>query len=122
MRYIFFNLKRTNLKANGFEPTYNLYKKEDKIILRFEAPGNSTLESSDIEFAGEYNNIKIKGEKKKDIEPENKGDNIFNTREDGKFLFEVPLKTEDYLINCNEEIKIELKKGEFIIQFKLAQN
>jgi hypothetical protein len=28
----------SNLKANGFEPTYNLFKQENKIIVRVEAP------------------------------------------------------------------------------------
>ena len=111
----------SNLKANGFEPTYNLYKKDETIILRFESPGNTELVPPDIEFAGEYNIIKIKGEKKKDKEPANREDNIFNTRENGKFSFEVPLKTEDYLLNSSEEPEIVQKKGVFIIIFKLAK-
>ena len=110
----------SNLKANGFEPTYNLYKKENKIILRIEASGNTSLEAPEIEFAGEYNIIKIKGEKKKDKEPVNKEENIFNTREDGKFSFEVPLKAEDYLLS-NEEAEIKDKRGVFMVEFKLAQ-
>ena len=114
----------SNLKANGFEPTYNLYKKENKIILRIEASGNTNLDPPEIEFAGEYNIIKIKGVKKKDKEPANKDKNddgnIFNTREHGEFSFEVPLKTEDYLLS-NEKADIQEKKGVFIIEFKLAE-
>ena len=110
----------SNLKANSFEPTYNLYKKDNKIILRIEASGNTNLEAPEIEFAGEYNIIKIKGEKKKDKEPVNKEENIFNTREDGKFSFEVPLKAEDYLLS-NEEAEIKDKRGVFMVEFKLAQ-
>ena len=110
----------SNLKANGFEPTYNLYKKDNFIILRIEAPGNSDLDPPEIEFTGEYNIIKIKGEKRKDKEPVNKEENIFNTREDGKFSFEVPLKAEDYLLN-NEEPNIINKKGVYIIQYNLAK-
>ena len=97
-----------------------MYKKENKIILRIEASGNTNLEAPEIEFAGEYNIIKIKGEKKKDKEPVNKEENIFNTREDGKFSFEVPLKAEDYLLS-NDEAKINDKKGVFMIEFNLAQ-
>ena len=111
----------SNLKANGFEPTYNLYKKDDKIVLRIEASGNTDLEPPDIEFAGEYNIIKIKGEKRKDKEPANREDNIFNTRENGKFSFEVPLKTEDYLLMSEQDIEIQEKKGVFMIPFKLAK-
>ena len=111
----------SNLKANGFEPTYNLYKKDDTIVLRIEASGNTDLNPPDIEFAGEYNIIKINGEKRKDKEPTNREDNIFNTREDGKFSFEVPLKSEDYLLMSDQDIKIVEKKGVFIIPFKLAK-
>ena len=112
----------SNLKANGFEPTYNLYKKDDIIVLRIEASGNTDLDPPDIEFSGEYNIIKIKGEKRKDKEPANKEDNIFNTREDGKFSFEVPLKTEDYLLMSEQNIEIQKPvKGVFIIPFKLAK-
>jgi len=111
----------SNLKANGFEPTYNVYKKEDKIILRFESPGNTYLDPPEIEFAGEYNIIKIKGEKKKDKEPANREDNIFNTRENGKFSFEIPLKTEDYLLSSYEEPQIDPLYGVFIIEFKIAK-
>ena len=110
----------SNLKANGFEPAYNLFKKEDKIILRIEAPGNCELEPSEIEFAGEYNIIKLKGEKKKDKDPVNEDENIFNSREKGKFLIEVPLKTEEYLLS-NEEPDIKERRGVFLMEYKLAQ-
>ena len=109
----------SNLKANGFEPTYNLFKQENKIIVRVEAPGNCKLESK-IEYAGEYNIIKLKGEKKKDKEPQNEKDNIFNTREYGNFSLEIPLKTEDYLLS-NEEPSINNKKGILFIEYTLLQ-
>ena len=110
----------SSLKTNGFEPLYNLFKKDDKIILRVEAPGNCELEPSEIEFSGEYNIITLKGEKKKDKEPANEDLNIFNSREKGKFLIEIPLKTEEYLLS-NEEPIIKEKKGVFLIEYKLAQ-
>ena len=109
----------SNLKANGFEPTYNLFKQENKIIVRVEAPGNCKLDSK-IEYAGEYNIIKLKGEKKKDKEPQNEKDNIFNTREYGNFSLEIPLKTEDYLLS-NEEPSINNKKGILFIEYTLLQ-
>ena len=109
----------SNLKANGFEPTYNLFKQENKIIVRVEAPGNCKLESK-IEYAGEYNIIKLKGEKKKDKEHQNEKDNIFNTREYGNFSLEIPLKTEDYLLS-NEEPSINNKKGILFIEYTLLQ-
>ena len=109
----------SNLKANGFEPTYNLFKKGDSIILRIESPGNCFLYPPDIEFYGEYNIIKIKGDKQKDKEPLKEDDNIHNTREYGKFLIEIPLKAEEYLLS-NEAPKIEKKSGVFIVEFKLS--
>ena len=109
----------SNLKANGFEPTYNLFKKDNKIIVRIEAAGNSKLEY-EIEFAGEYNIIKLRGEKKRDKEPINEKDNIFNTREYGSFSLEIPLKAEDYLLS-NEEPEISNKKGIIFLEYKLAK-
>ena len=109
----------SNLKANGFEPTYNLFRKENKIIVRVEAAGNCKLES-EIEFAGEYNIIKLRGEKKKDKEPKNEKDNLFNTREYGSFSLEIPLKTEDFLLS-NEGPQIDIKKGIVFLEYNLAK-
>ena len=109
----------SNLKANGFEPLYNLYKKNDDLmILRVEAPGNCNLDPPNIEYSGEYNIIKLSGEKKKDKEPQDINDNIFNTREIGKFSFDIPLKTEEYLLS-NKSPKIIQKNGVFIIEYQL---
>ena len=41
----------SNLKANGFEPTYNIYHKDNSIILRIEASGNCSIDALDIEFS-----------------------------------------------------------------------
>ena len=107
----------SNLKANGFEPTYNCYKKEDKIIIRIEVPGNSSIKAKTI-HTGEYTIIRIDGIKRKDKEPEKPEDNLFNSREIGNFTFNIPLKTDDYLIK-NEKPKIEEKKGLIILEFQL---
>jgi len=104
----------SNLKANGFEPTYNLFKQGNKIIVRVEAAGNCKIDS-EMEFAGEYNIIKLRGEKRKDKDPKNEKDNLFNTREYGSFSLEIPLKTEDFLLS-NEEPSIESN-----LEYKLAQ-
>ena len=109
----------SNLKANGFEPTYNLFKQGNKIIVRVEAAGNCKIDS-EMEFAGEYNIIKLRGEKRKDKDPKNEKDNLFNTREYGSFSLEIPLKTEDFLLS-NEEPSIESKKGILFLEYKLAQ-
>ena len=109
----------SNLKSFGFEPTYNYYKKNDKIIVRVEAPGNSTIKSS-IHGAGEYTFIRLKGDKKRDKEPSNIEDNLFNSREIGEFSLDIPLKSEDFLIK-NESPKIEAKKGVLILEYQLEE-
>ena len=109
----------SNLKSNGFEPTYNYYKKDDKIIVRVEGPGNCSINST-IDYAGEYTIIKINGNKKKDKEPQKLEDNIFNSRELGDFSLDIPLKSYDYLIK-NEEPKIYEKKGILILEFKIDE-
>ena len=109
----------SNFKANSFEPTYNIYKKDNKIIVRFEAPGNNVIKSG-LELSGEYNIIKITGEKKLDVEPEKLDDNIHNTREYGKFYLDLHLKTEEYLLS-QEKPRIKDSKGVYILEFNLAK-
>ena len=110
----------SNFNSNGiFEPKYNYYKKDDQIIVRVEAPGNSTIESN-IEVKGERTFIKLIGTKIKDKEPEELEQNLFNSREIGSFSLRIPLKTGEYLIN-NELPKIEKKNGVFILYFKLEE-
>ena len=109
----------SNLKASGFEPTYNFYKHktDNKIIIRVEAPGNSQIKSK-IEYRGENTIIQLSGTKEKDIEPEKLEDNIFNIREFGDFVVDIPLKTEDYKI-VNENPTPQFKKGLVIFEYKL---
>ena len=109
----------SNFKANSFEPTYNIYKKEDKIIVRVEVPGKTIIKAG-LEISGEYNIIKIMGEKKLDKEPGKLDDNIHNTREYGNFYLDLHLKTEEYLLS-QEEPEINDKKGVYIFEFKLAK-
>ena len=109
----------SNFKANGIEPKYNYYKKDDQIIIRIELPGNCNIESK-IEVSGEYTIIKIYGIKNKDKEPKELEENIFNSRENGNFYVEIFLKTEEYLIK-KDPPKIEEKKGIFILCYKLNE-
>ena len=81
----------SNLKGNGFEPNYNYYKDNNKIIIRVEAPGNCTLEPS-IDYSGEYTIIRLSGNKTEDKEPKKKEDNIHITREFGQFTFRYSFK------------------------------
>ena len=109
----------SNLKVNGFEPTYNYYKEDGKIIIRVEAPGNSSIKTNSI-YNGEYTIIRVNGQKKKDKKPDKIEDNIFNSREIGNFSFDIPFKNEEFLIK-NEPPTYSEKKGIIIIEFKLDE-
>ena len=106
----------SNLKGNGFEPNFNYYKKDNKIIIRVEAPGNSKVNSL-IEYSGEYTIIRLNGEKNFDKEPKCANDNIHNTREFGHFNLDILLKTEDYLVK-NQDPLIYEKKGVIMLEYK----
>ena len=116
-KFLIDELGFSNLKTNSFEPNYNCYKKDDKIIIRVEVPGNCKIKPS-IGYSGEYTFIRIIGSKRKDKEPEKDEDNLYNSREIGDFSFNIPLKTDEYLIK-NETPKIDEKKGLIIIQYQL---
>jgi len=109
----------SNLKTNGFEPLYNIYKKDDKLIIRIEAPGNSNIKS-EIFFSGEYTLIRLSGLKKQDKEPHNLRDNIFNSREFGNYTLNIPIKTSDYLLKNEEPTYVE-KKGVLMMEYKLDE-
>jgi len=112
----------SNLKANGFEPTYNYYKENNNynIIVRIEAPGNCDL-TSNVEYNGENTIIKINGIKRQDNTPAKLENNSFNSREIGKFFLEIPLKTDEYFIKFNEDPKIEKKNWLIIISYKMEK-
>ena len=108
----------SNFKANGFEPKYNIYKKDkNKIIVKVEVPGNSTIEPT-IQMNGEYNLIKLTGEKMKDKEPDNLDNNIFNIREIGRFNLEIPLKMSEYRLKLKNPI-ITRAKGILSLEYDL---
>ena len=101
----------------GFNPGYNYYLKDDKLVLRIECPGNIEL-SCNHRVVDKYNLIEIRGIKNKDKEPINLEDNIFNSREFGKFSIDIPL-----LIDLeNTKPKIIKKEGLFIIKFQIKSN
>ena len=108
----------SNLRGNGFEPNFNYYEKEEKIIIRVEAPGNCSIRS-EINYSGEYTIIRLKGAKIEDKEPK-KGGNLHTTREFGDFNLDIPLKTEEYKIK-NQKPKISDKKGVLILEYKIEK-
>jgi HSP20 family molecular chaperone IbpA len=107
----------SKLKANGYEPTFNYYKKGNQIIVRIEAPGNCDFDA-DINTTGEKTYIKIEGTKNPDKEPTNIKDNIFTNREMGKFSINIPIDSSKYLIQ-NSDPKIDKKNGIIILYFCL---
>ena len=109
----------SNLRSNGYMPLYNYYKKNDKLIVRVEAPGNCDIKAT-VDKLGEYVYIRIEGVKKKDKEPELK-DNIYNNREIGDFSLDIPLKASEYNIK-NEKPEIKDGKGVFIITYTIEEN
>ena len=109
----------SSLRANGFEPTYNYYKKDNTIILKIEVPGNFTLKSS-ILSKGEYNYIQIKGNKKKDKEPKEDKDNIDNKREYGDFNFNIGLEASKYPIKKKDPKQYD-KKGVIFLEYELDE-
>jgi HSP20 family molecular chaperone IbpA len=110
----------SSLKLNGFEPTYNYYLKDEKIYIRLEAPGNSTV-ISDTDYSGEYTIIKLSGEKKPDKEQDKIHTIYFNNREIGKFSLELPIKTEEGYVIKNQEPTITNKKGLLILEYPLEK-
>ena len=108
----------SNFKANGFEPVYNIFKKDNKLIVRVETPGNCKISTSKIETQEEYNVIKLTGEKIKDEEPKNLDENIINLRELGKFCLEIPLKTSEYNL-YHKKPTVKIVNGVHILEYDL---
>ena len=109
-------IKLSSFKANSSEKTYNIYIyiyiKDNKIIVKVEAPGNNNIKSG-LEISDEYNIIKSK-QKNKQINKNGKlDDDIHKTREYGKFYLDLHLKTEEYFLNQLEE--------EFVFQNLIQQ-
>ena len=111
----------SNLQNNGFMPVYNYYKKEkeNKLIVRVEAPGNCSLKSS-THNSNEYVIIRLEGNKKKDKEPAEIKDNIYCNREIGEFSLDIALKSSEYILK-NEEPTLAEKKGVIMLQYKLDE-
>lgn len=111
--------KEIILKKCNFEPNYNIFKKDNKINVRVEAPGNCYIKAT-LLFEGEYNIIKINGIKKQDKIPVKLEDNIFNTRKYGDFDLNIPLKIKEYPL-IDERPSIRDGKGIFLLEYNLME-
>ena len=54
----------------------------------------------------------------KDKEPENSDKNIFNLRENGKYVLEIPLKIGEYRLRSKAPIQ-DYKRGVYILEYDL---
>ena len=106
----------SNLKPNGFEPKYNIFEENNKIIVRAEIPGHTIIQS-DIVDGGHYNIIKLTGQKIKDLKPEKLEDNIHNFRDYGDFSLEIPI-SKDYIFSREHPFYRHID-GLHIFEYKL---
>jgi HSP20 family molecular chaperone IbpA len=107
------------MKSNGYDPPYNCFILNNKLIIRIECPGNHSVKP-DYKYSGEYTIITIKGNKKKDKEPEKIEDNIYNTREFGNFCINIPFKTEVIKIK-NQKPKRNYEKGVLFLEYEFEE-
>ena len=104
----------SNFRSSGFNPQYNYYKKGNRLIIKVEAPGKIDIES-EIQYSGVFTIIEIKGKKKRDNEPKNENDIIYNSREFGDFIIAIPL----LFHLSNKEPILKKQKGVYIISYEL---
>ena len=111
----------SNLKSNEFEPKYNCYQKDDKYIAKIECPGNFGISDYSLKEIGGYKFLTIMGEKRNDKDPKNASDNVYTSREYGKFSIDVPIKYEDKYTLKNSKPKIDNKRGIIFFEFQLEE-
>ena len=107
----------SNLKSNGFEPKYNVFQEDNKIIVRVEVPGHCEIQS-EIEGCGCCDIIKLTGKKLKDKKPQKIEDNIINFREYGDFSLEIPV-SKNYI--CTRD-NPAFKKMDGLLFFEYKKN
>ena len=122
------------MKNNDYDPFYNIYRKDNQIIIKLESPGiDIKTIKSQIYISGKYNIIEIKGIKKRDLDSGELGNNIFNNREFGNFCIKIPfvmekikLKNELSSINDNKNgiivLKYEIEEKKTFPYFKPDEN
>ena len=107
----------SNLSNHGFNPNYNYFEKNNKLMIRIEVPGNIEYIKTEIKYSDKFTIIEIKGKKKKDKEPADLGDNIFNSREYGEFIINIPI-----IKNIiNKKGNITNKNGIIMIEYDLGK-
>ena len=122
------------MKNNDYDPFYNIYRKDNQIIIKLESPGiDIKTIKSQIYISGKYNIIEIKGIKRRDLDSGELGNNIFNNREFGNFCIKIPfvmekikLKNDLPSINDNKNgiivLKYEIEEKKIFPYFKPDEN
>ena len=108
----------SNFRGNGFVPKYNYFKNGNFICLRVEVPGNYKINCGKLKYRGEYTIIPINGEKIKDGTPQKIEENLYTTREFGKFEVNIYLQTEKFNIK-NEKVNPKTQNGVAVFNFAL---
>ncbi len=110
----------SNFKGNGFIPKYNYFEIKDNICVRIEVPGNYTLNCGNLKYRGEYTIIPIQGEKITDKTPSKVEENLYTTREFGKFEVNIYLQTEKYKLKDEKVVPIN-QNGVAVFNFPLLK-
>ena len=110
----------SNFKGNGFIPKYNYFENGDNICVRIEVPGNYKLNCGNLKYRGEYTIIPIQGEKITDKTPSKVEENLYNTREFGKFEVNIYLQTEKYKLK-DEKVVPVTQNGVAVFKFPLLK-
>ena len=110
---------RGRVISKGISVNYNIFKKDNELIIRVEMPGNCDIKSSNY-YDGEYIHLKIEGMKRRDKVPYQDNENIISTREYGEFYLDIPIKIKDFSIK-DFPPKISNKDGIFIFIYELEQ-
>ena len=115
----FLDMGRGRVISKGISVNYNIFKKDNELIIRVEMPGNCDIKSFNY-YDGEYIHLKIEGMKRRDKVPYQDNENIISTREYGEFYLDIPIKIKDFSIK-NFPPKISNKDGIFIFIYELEQ-
>jgi HSP20 family molecular chaperone IbpA len=107
--------------SNGFEPKYEYYISDDKLIISLEIPGEYKITKHAKENKDAYTYIKISGTKvnnnEDNLKKNEQKENSFNNKEYGEF--NTTIKLENISLD-SEKPKISKKDGitTFIFQIK----
>ena len=97
----------SNFLSNGFEPKYEYYITDDKLIIEVEMPGDYENTKIKKETEGSYTFINISGNKVDKGVKKDKKENFFNKREYGEF--HINIKIDKISLESN---KLEVKKAQ----------